>query len=217
MNEVNQMNEPGSGAEQQSVSSTGSQAMETVQQRAGMAREEVAHVADSAKDEMRSFADEARTQVREQVDQQGAQLGDAVHQFGSQLTGMASNADDPQQPSARAVRQIGDRVTSAADRFEQRGVDGLLDDIKRFARQHPGQFIAGAAAAGFLVGRLLRNVDTSAVTDQMTGNGQQDQDERSVIDLTGEASAPSAPADPAGGAGSAGSTTGVGSEEVGAW
>jgi hypothetical protein len=218
---MNHMDEPASGAGDTSASSPGTQAVEAVQQRAEVARDEMSHVADTARDEMRSFADEAKTHVRERVDQQGAQLGDAVREFGGQLTGMASAVDDPHQASARAVRQIGERVTGVADRFEQQGVDGLLEDIKRFARRHPGQFIAGAAAAGFVVGRVLRNVDTTAVTDQMRSGGQGDgrrADDESVIDLTGDLSSPGRPAEPVVGAGHAGgSIAGVAGEEVGTW
>lgn len=214
---MNQMNEPSMGAPQ-SGSSPGSQAVEAVHERADIARDEMGHVAESAKDEVRSLADEARTQVRERVDEQSAQLGDTVRQFGQELSSMAEHADAPEQPAARAVRQIGDRVQDVADHVERRGVDGLIEDLKRFARQHPGQFIAGAAAAGFVVGRLVRNVDTSALADQVKGDGHDPARSEPTIDLTDEGPfrEPTAPGQVIG-AGSAGSIAGVAGEEVGTW
>jgi hypothetical protein len=119
-----------------------------------------------------------------------------------------------------------------ADRFEQRGIDGVLTDVKHFARRHPAQFVLGAAAAGFVVGRLVRNVDTGAIAHEMT-TGQPDAgvNDESVIDLTG---AEGTPAERSAGSSSAGrasaslspgagpttarvSMAGIAGEELGAW
>ena len=52
-----------------------------------------------------------------------------------------------------------------ADSLENRRPEELLDDVKRFARQRPGVFVLGALGAGFLAGRVLRNVDTSSIAE----------------------------------------------------
>jgi ElaB/YqjD/DUF883 family membrane-anchored ribosome-binding protein len=221
---MNEMNDPGSGLAQQSGSNPGSQTMDTIQERAEVARDEMSHVADSARHEIRSFADEAKTQVRGRIDEEGAHLNDAVRQFGGQLADMGRNADDPDGPAARAVAQLGERVTTLADQYQDRGVNGVLEDVKAYARRRPGQFIAIAAAAGFVVGRLIRNVDTAALTSQMQGQGSdssrlgQDQD---IIDLTAEGERALPPSEPMVGSTASGagrpSVAGIAGEEVGTW
>ena len=67
---------------------------------------------------------------------------------GSQTQGMAADL----------ARQAGDR----ADRFGQwladREPGDVLDEVRSFARRRPGVFIAAAAAAGVLAGRLGRSL-----------------------------------------------------------
>ena len=41
----------------------------------------------------------------------------------------------------------------------------MVSDAKRFARRRPLAFIGTSLVAGILVGRVLRNADTSALTD----------------------------------------------------
>jgi hypothetical protein len=48
------------------------------------------------------------------------------------------------------------QIGQLASRIEQGGLDGLLNDVSRFARRRPGVFLAAAAGAGFLIGRLVR-------------------------------------------------------------
>jgi len=57
------------------------------------------------------------------------------------------------------------QAQSAAERLEDRGVDGTLDDLRGYARRHPGMFLAGAFAIGVVGGRVLRNMDTEVLTN----------------------------------------------------
>ena len=42
-------------------------------------------------------------------------------------------------------------------RLEDRGIEGVVDDVSRFARRRPGVFLLAAAGAGFVVGRFVRS------------------------------------------------------------
>ncbi|GAB3951736.1 hypothetical protein GCM10027614_54210 [Micromonospora vulcania] len=46
----------------------------------------------------------------------------------------------------------------------------MLDDVRTYARRHPGTFLAGAAVAGLLVGRLTRGL-TASGSDGSAGGG----------------------------------------------
>ena len=52
---------------------------------------------------------------------------------------------------------------------------GAITDLKRFARQRPGAFLAGALATGFVTGRLLKAADTHSLMEA----AKQDGDRRS--------------------------------------
>jgi hypothetical protein len=214
MNEMNDSTTGGTGA---TGSGPQSQAVETLQERADIARQEASGVAQEARHEVRALADEAKEQLRGRVDQQGEQLGAAVREFGDDLASMARSAERPDGAAARTVSQVGDRLTGLADDMQQRGVGGILDDVTNFARQHPGQFVLGAAVAGFVVGRVVRNVDTGAITEQMRdGGGDSQRSPEPVLDLTsgeGELQLPAPPPM----AGTRGSIAGVAGEEVGTW
>jgi hypothetical protein len=63
---------------------------------------------------------------------------------------------DDNSPAGQVVRRLGEGGRRAADYLEDRGPEGLLDDVQEFARRKPGTFLLIAAAAGFAVGRLGR-------------------------------------------------------------
>jgi hypothetical protein len=59
--------------------------------------------------------------------------------------------------------QLADTVSGAASRIGDGGYQGAIDDVKRFARNRPGMFLLGALGAGFVVGRMVKSVDTGSL------------------------------------------------------
>jgi hypothetical protein len=57
-----------------------------------------------------------------------------------------------------------------ADYLADRGPEGLLSEVTDFARRRPAAFLATAAAAGFLVGRLGKGVWKAKSADNGTGS-----------------------------------------------
>jgi hypothetical protein len=55
-----------------------------------------------------------------------------------------------------AFKQAADGIDRIAETAEGRSVDDLGRDVSRFAREHPGAFLAASAAAGFAAARFLR-------------------------------------------------------------
>jgi len=56
---------------------------------------------------------------------------------------------------------------------QNRGMEGLVDDLQRFARRRPGVFLFATAVAGFAAGRAVRMRDTEPVEPATTGTGTQ--------------------------------------------
>jgi ElaB/YqjD/DUF883 family membrane-anchored ribosome-binding protein len=78
--------------------------------------------------------------------------------------GIAGTAQEYGQKIAEAATTakdyLGDKLSVAKDKFgDLQNVDyrQVADDAKQYARQNPGQALMISAAAGFLLGLLLRN------------------------------------------------------------
>lgn len=71
------------------------------------------------------------------------------------------------------TNRVASGLERTASRLDEGGIQGVVQDVESYARRHPGQFLLGAAAAGFVVGRLIQLADTgalkSAVQDAMHG------------------------------------------------
>jgi hypothetical protein len=125
-------------------------------------------VADRAKDEAHNVAGEASRQAQ-----------DLWHQTRAELT---EQAGEQQQRVAGGLRELGDELGSMADSSEQNGLatdlarqgsskahelagwlDGrdpgsLLEEVRGFARNKPGTFLAVAAGLGFVASRMGRGL-----------------------------------------------------------
>ena len=129
---------------------------------AGTTASEARAVVGEAKDSARDLIGDARSQLREQAGDQAQRLAGTLRTFGEQLSSMAQGPH-AQGTAADLARQAGDRTQQVAHRIETGGLDAVVGDAKRLARNRPGAFLLGALGAGFVVGRVLKNVDTHAV------------------------------------------------------
>jgi hypothetical protein len=68
-------------------------------------------------------------------------------------------------PASEVARQAADRADRFADWLAAREPGDLLDEVRSFARRRPGAFLAGAALAGVVVGRLTRGAVDAARSD----------------------------------------------------
>jgi len=133
------------------------------------AREQLADIAQQAKSEARSLTTEARGRLEKQADGTTKQVASTVADIGQELRTLAERSDRPDGPATEVIRQLADRTERFAQRLEAVGYRGIADDLTRFGRNHPGTFLLGAGAAGFLVGRMLRNTDTQALAQSLKG------------------------------------------------
>jgi hypothetical protein len=161
-------------SEQPSSSGATATAVEQTKAVAGTAVDQTRVVADEAKEQARRLGQEARSQLRGQVDDQAGRLANGLGDMGHQLRTMAENADDPESPVTRLTHQAADNVERLASRLDDGGLDVVIEDVKRFARNRPGLFLAAALGAGFVVGRLIKAIDIGEVVKSdgpPSGNG----------------------------------------------
>jgi hypothetical protein len=134
------------------------------------ASEHVGAVASEAKEKARNVMDQTRSEVGHQLDEQGRRAGKVVRHASEQLHSMAESAEPGVVTDL--TRQLGDGLENVARTVEQGGVQGVADDLRRFARRQPGLFLVGAGVAGFVVTRLLRSGAMSAASGNGSSSGQ---------------------------------------------
>jgi hypothetical protein len=135
-----------------------------------VARGEVAHVAEEAKYQTRNLVDQTRYELQGQVRNQQSSLASKLNGWASELGSMASKSDES-GPMTDLAREASRRVGEFSHWLDNREPADLLDEVKRFARRRPGAFLALAAAAGVVAGRLTRGAvagNTSVDNDEVT-------------------------------------------------
>jgi hypothetical protein len=120
-----------------------------------VATSEVSNVASEAKYQARNLMDQTRSQLRGQASNQQSQLASRLNGWASELGSMASKSDDsgPMTDLAHEAARRGGEIAHWLDTHEPAD---LLDEVKRFARRRPVAFLAMAAAAGVVAGRVTR-------------------------------------------------------------
>jgi len=136
---------------------------------ASVAKQDAMDLTRDAAHHARAIVGEARNELRTHASTQTEKVSGTLRDLSSQLRAVADGRGAPEGVVLDISRQAADSTARFADRLEQGGIDGMMADIKGFARRRPGMFLVAALGAGFVAGRMLRNVDTSALTDAMKG------------------------------------------------
>lgn len=145
----------------QTVASSGEQVKD-------VAKEQAVRVAGEAGTQFREVIDEGMREVRAQAGVQQERLAAAVESLVSELGTMAHRAADSGQsgPLTALAQQASDRGDELVGWLQGRQPEELLDELRGYARRHPWMFLAGAAAAGVLAGRLTRGLLEDESDDQ---------------------------------------------------
>jgi hypothetical protein len=168
------------GGAKQKAQETASAAKDEGMAVASTATDQAKSVAETAKGQARSVTVEAKSQaqrvigdahgeLRSQLEQRVGQVSEKARGTGDQLRALAEGRVDEAGPAADWARQASEHVAQYADRLNDMGLEGATQEVRRFARQRPMVFLGAAAAAGFLIGRTLKNASSegqSSSTDQ---------------------------------------------------
>lgn len=153
----------------QQASRVGHHAAQAGGQVAHAAAEQGGQVVSEARRQARNLTGEAGTQLRDQAQTQQRRAADGLRGIGRELGSMAERSEDSGM-AAQMVRRAADAAQQAAGWLDEREPGAVVDEVRSYARRHPGTFLAGAAVAGVLVGRLTRNLTASG--DGARGAGQ---------------------------------------------
>ncbi|WP_067482775.1 hypothetical protein [Actinomadura hibisca] len=134
---------------------TADQSKTAVREVAGTAAQQSRTVAEEGKAQAQQVVREVRDRVGGEVTSQTQRAAQTLRQWSDDLARMASEADED-SPARQVVHQIADGGRQTADYLEDRGVGGVVEEVQNFARRRPGMFLAGAALAGFAIGRMAK-------------------------------------------------------------
>lgn len=140
-------------------------AAETAKDVASTVKEQVGVVGQEAVSQARNLIHESRSQLSTQAEAQTEKIAGSVRQLGDQLQALTDGRIEEAGPVGDYARQIAGTVARYADQIEERGFEGIIQDVQRFARRRPGTFLLGAAIAGFGIGRILRNANAAQTDD----------------------------------------------------
>jgi hypothetical protein len=111
-----------------------------------------------------------KQQVNEQKDGAASSLGS----FAGALRKAAKESPDGGQAS-RVAEWAADGLERVSSTLRNKDMDGMLRDVRSFAREQPIAFFAAAMAAGFVASRFLK---------AGTGDGRAREAARSISDLS---------------------------------
>jgi hypothetical protein len=123
---------------------------------ASAAKQQTREVAGEVKAQARGLASDAKNRMGAEVKGQNDRLADGLRHFADELDDMLGGRDD--SPARSVVSQVSQGGRRVADYLSEHGPDGVLREVQDFARRRPGTFLAVAAAAGFVAGRLGKGV-----------------------------------------------------------
>lgn len=135
---------------------------------AGVTREQAAGVAGEAADQAKNLYHQTREELRGQASTQQERVASGIRSLSGELAGMADRSNAG--PASDLVREVSDRAGELAGWLEQRDPAALLQEVTGFARRRPGTFLAIAAGAGLIAGRLTRGA-VSAARDNADSTG----------------------------------------------
>lgn len=144
-------------------------AKEAGQQVAESTKEQVGEVTAEAGRQARQLVDQVRTEVTDQAAFQQQRVAGGIRSLADELAGMAGHSEQD-GPATDLARQAADRLHDVARWLDDREPGRVLDEVRSFARRRPGTYLAIAAGAGVLAGRLTRGL-TAPQESTDTANG----------------------------------------------
>jgi ElaB/YqjD/DUF883 family membrane-anchored ribosome-binding protein len=152
------------------------QAKQGGQQVAQTAKAELGHVTSTVGEQTRSLLGQTRSELTSQAGTQQHRVAEGIRALGGELQSMAEGSQQ-QGVAVDLARQASERSQAVASWLEDREPGDLLEEVKGYARRHPGTFIAVAAGIGLLAGRLTRGLTGDESSSERTagavGSGMQ--------------------------------------------
>jgi ElaB/YqjD/DUF883 family membrane-anchored ribosome-binding protein len=108
---------------------------------------------DQAVNDAKEKAKDAGRKIQEQADAGRESAGEGL---GTAAEKIRQKSQEQDGMAAEAGSKIAEGMDQTATYLKEHDTGEMVDDLERYIRQHPMQAVAGAVAAGFVIGRILR-------------------------------------------------------------
>ena len=151
---------------------TGQQAKEGAKHVAEVGKDEAKNVVQETGQQAKELWQQTRSQLMDQSAQQQSRVAEGLRSLSQELSGMARSSEQ-QGVASDLAHQASQRIGDVAGWLDQRDPGSLVTELKQFARQRPGTFLATAAVLGLVGGRLSRGIvaEHQDSSDGMNGSG----------------------------------------------
>lgn len=119
-------------------------------------KDQASQLAQELSSQGRGLVEETKQQLQTQAHEQTQSLAQTLFRWGYETQALVDGRPEEAPMVRQYAQQCADKLNDVASEIEERGVEGLIDDVAQFARRRPGAFLLGAAVVGFGGGRLLR-------------------------------------------------------------
>ena len=149
---------------QDQASDLGNSSVQAGKHVADVAREQASGVAAEAGRQGRDLLQQAQNQLEEQAAQGQQQLADRLLSLSDELRSMA-DASAQGGMAADLAHQVASRARDAGQWLGDRKPGQVVGEMQSFARRKPALFLALAAGAGLVAGRLTRGLKDASSDD----------------------------------------------------
>jgi ElaB/YqjD/DUF883 family membrane-anchored ribosome-binding protein len=140
---------------------------------ASVAGEQAQQVAGEAKSQAKDLLHQTRGELTTQASEQQKRVAGGLRALSDEFGSMADKSDN-QGVATDLTRQAAQRAQTVASWLEDREPGQILDEVTRFARRKPGTFLALAAGAGLIAGRLGRGLQAANSSDSSSSSSSAD-------------------------------------------
>jgi gas vesicle protein len=139
------------------VRATADQAKEGARHVAEVGKGEAKNVAQETSQQAKELWQQTRNQLMDQSAHQQTKVAEGLRSLSQELSSMARGSDQ-QGVASDLAQQASQRIGDVAGWLDQRDPGSLVSEVRQFARQRPGTFLATAALVGLVGGRLSRGL-----------------------------------------------------------
>ncbi|HMN29460.1 MAG TPA: hypothetical protein PKE45_15020 [Caldilineaceae bacterium] len=140
------------------------------------AKQQVGEMTDQAKQKAGETFDQVKQQAQAKLDQQKQQAADQLSGVAGALRQTSHNLETEHNQLAQYADSFAEQVDKMSNYLRERDLSELFNDVSQIAKRQPELFVAGALAAGFLLGRFLKSSGSGSnggyAQRQYTGGGQ---------------------------------------------
>lgn len=142
---------------------------------AGVAGDQAQQVVGEVKSQAQDLIGQTRDELTTQAAAQQQRVAGGLRAVADEFSSMADTSENP-GIATDLTRQASQHAHTIASWLDEREPGQILDEVTQFARRKPGTFLALAAGAGLLAGRLGRgltaantNLDNNSTNSGATG------------------------------------------------